>query len=152
MKHLLIGLMVKLLFASNTYAKTGYYSYTAYTYINKYYKKRYLKIIPPVKGVIYKKKFYKGIFIKPYSHQKYVRAVLPGKVIFCDYIKYYGYVIIIRHKDQLKTVYAKIIKPYVRKGMYVTKGQIIGLLNPKKEFYFEARKRTIPLNVYALLR
>ena len=144
--------MVKLLFASNSYAKTGYYSYTAYRYIHKYYKKRYLKIIPPVKGVIYKKRFYKGIFIKPYSHQKYVKAVLSGRIIFCKYIKYFGYVVIIRHKNQLITVYAKIVKPFVKKGMYVRQGQIIGILSPKKEFYFEVRKRTIPLNVYALLR
>ncbi len=151
MKHLIFGVIFKLIFAHNTFAKTAYYSYSAYHYLKKY---NHIKTRPisPVKGIAYRKKFYKGIFIKPYKNQHYVRATLSGKVVFCDYVKYFGYVIIISHRNGLKTVYARIVKPLVRKNYYVKKGQIIGVISPKKQFYFEVRKRKIPINAVAFLK
>ncbi len=150
MKQLALAIIFKLFFATNTFAQVGYYTYTGYTAIHKYLKSQ--KIVQPVKGYIYRKRYYKGVFIKPSYRAKFVKSALSGRVVFCDFLKYYGYVIIIAHKNHLKTVYARIKKPLVKKGEFVRKGQVIGVIYRKESVYFEVRKKTKPLNTYALLK
>ena len=149
MKQLLLGVIIKLLFASNSFAQTAYYSYSAYNYINKSHKKSFQK---PVNGYIYRKKYFKGIFIRPKYNTRYVRSANSGVVIFSGFLKYYGNVIIIKHKNNLKTVYAKMKKLYVKEGQFVKKGQIIGSLYKNKPIYFEVRRNIKPVNAYAYLR
>ncbi len=145
----MIGLIVKLLFASNSYAQTAYYSYSTYSYFNKTFKKQFQK---PVNGYIYRKKYYKGIFIRPNYTSSYVRSASSGVVIFSGFLKYYGNVVIIKHKNNFKTVYAKIRKIYVKNGQYVKKGQVIGTIYKNKPLYFEVRRNITPVNAYALLK
>jgi len=148
MKQIMLGLLIKLLFASNTFAQTAYYSYSAYHYINKS-KKRFVK---PVNGYIFRRKYFKGVFIRPKYNTIYVRSVISGIVVFAGFLKYYGNVIIIKHKYDLNTIYARIKKSYVKVGQFVKKGQIIGKVYRNKAIYFEVRKNIKPINAYAFLK
>ena len=149
MKNIMLGILIKILFASNSFAQTAYYSYSAYYNIHKVLKKTYIK---PVKGYIFRKKYYKGIFIRPTYRAKYIKAANSGKIIFSGFLKYYGNVIIIKHKGNYKTIYAHLKRNFVKKGQYVKKGQIIGSIYRNKAIYFEVRKNIKPVNVYAFLR
>ncbi len=145
----MLGLIIKLVFASNTFAQTAYYSYSAYHHMNKLLKTNFEK---PVDGYIFKKKYFKGVFIRPKYTSKYVRASSYGIVIFSGFLKYYGNVVIIKHKNDYKTIYAKLKKIYVKKGQRVKKRQIIGQTYINKPIYFEVRKDIRPVNVYAFLK
>ncbi len=74
-----------------------------------------------------------------------IYASAKGKVTFSSYIKGYGKTIIIRHFNDISTVYANLSRISVKEGEYVKKGQIIGnagnsLYKGKNIFHFEVRK------------
>jgi murein DD-endopeptidase MepM/ murein hydrolase activator NlpD len=57
----------------------------------------------------------------------HVRSVLPGKVRFVGYSKGHGKTIVIRHANEIETVYAHLSAYTVNENDVVTEGQIIGL-------------------------
>jgi len=80
-----------------------------------------------------------------------VRAVHNGEIIFSDWIKGYGMIIIIDHGENLMSLYAHNKVLYKNKGDFVKKGEIIsksgssgGTTN--NSLYFEIRLNGIPQN------
>ena len=78
-----------------------------------------------------------------------VRAVHNGEIIFSDWIKGYGMIIIIDHGENLMSLYAHNKVLYKNKGDFVRKGEIIsksgssgGTTN--NSLYFEIRLNGIP--------
>jgi murein DD-endopeptidase MepM/ murein hydrolase activator NlpD len=71
-------------------------------------------------------KFHSGIDIYVPSGTP-VRAVLPGRVVVAEYLKRYGWTVVIQHKKHLKTLYAHNQKLEVRRGQRVKEGQVIAL-------------------------
>ncbi len=54
-----------------------------------------------------------------------VKASSSGKVVFSSYVKGYGNMIIIQHKNNYATVYANNSKNLTKKGRWVKSGQKI---------------------------
>jgi septal ring factor EnvC (AmiA/AmiB activator) len=80
-----------------------------------------------------------------------VRAVCSGKVLFSDWFKGYGNMLIIDHGDHYYTVYANIEELFKEKGSFVEADEVIAtagdsgsLIGPK--LYFEIRYRGEPLD------
>ena len=74
-----------------------------------------------------------------------VKACERGKVTFSSYIKGYGKTVIIKHTDDISTVYTNLSEILVQEGAYVKRGQIIGKVgkDPQRNIYllhFEIRK------------
>jgi septal ring factor EnvC (AmiA/AmiB activator) len=82
-----------------------------------------------------------------------VTAVLPGKIVFTDWLKGYGYLLIIDHGHGLMTLYAHNKTLLKHKGDIVTQGEKIASVGhsgtiKKNGLYFEVRrqgKATSPL-------
>ena len=78
-----------------------------------------------------------------------VRAVHNGEIIFSDWIKGYGMIIIIDHGENLMSLYAHNKVLYKNKGDFVTKGEIISKsgssgATTNNSLYFEIRLNGIP--------
>ena len=57
----------------------------------------------------------------------FVRSVLPGKVRFVGYSRGHGKTVVIRHANEIETVYAHLSAYTVKVNDKITEGQIIGL-------------------------
>lgn len=57
----------------------------------------------------------------------FVRSVLPGKVRFVGYSKGHGKTVVIRHANEIETVYAHLSAYTVKENDNITEGQIVGL-------------------------
>ncbi len=55
-----------------------------------------------------------------------VRTILPGKVRFVGYSSGHGRTVVVRHDNNVETVYAHLSSYDVKTNDYVTKGQILG--------------------------
>ena len=78
-----------------------------------------------------------------------VRAVHNGEIIFSDWIKGYGMIIIVDHGENLMSLYAHNKVLYKNKGDFVTKGEIISKSGSSggtadNSLYFEIRLNGIP--------
>jgi murein DD-endopeptidase MepM/ murein hydrolase activator NlpD len=112
--------------------------------------KKYGVYIDPV----YKFKiFNKSITLKaPYKGAK-VRSVLPGEVVFAeDSGKMLGKVVIIEHKNNIHTIYAKLsrLAPGIKVGKRVSKGTVIGKVN--SSLIFEVTKNNRHINPLKLIK
>lgn len=119
-------------------------------------------LIMPVKGKItttfgaYKppgenvELFRKGIDIKGAPEAR-VSAVFAGTVVYAEWFKGYGNMLIIDHGDGYFTVYARLGKMYKSTNSVVLGGEAIGEINRDSgisgsELYFEIRHHAQPLN------
>jgi|GEM_PF-4837019 len=70
-----------------------------------------------------------------------VSASKSGVVIYASYLKNYNNLIIVRHEDDMVSVYGNLDKILVQKGEQVSGSQKIAMLNPSisKTFYFAIR-------------
>jgi len=80
-----------------------------------------------------------------------VRAVARGKVEYSGRLKGYGYVIIIRHDKNYRSIYGYNRSVYKREGQIVKAGEVIAAVGnsgglSKTGLYFEIRKRTTHQN------
>jgi murein DD-endopeptidase MepM/ murein hydrolase activator NlpD len=75
------------------------------------------------------------------SKQMSVSAAKSGVVIYASYLKNYNNLVIIRHSDDMVSVYGNLDKITVQKNQQVSGGQAIGQLSPSvsKTFYFAIR-------------
>jgi septal ring factor EnvC (AmiA/AmiB activator) len=94
--------------------------------------------------------FRSGIDIKA-ERGAAVRAVGAGRVLFADWFKGYGNMVIIDHGESYYTVYAHLETMARRKGSDVTAGQLIGTVGEAglegfSKLYFEVRHRGKPLD------
>ncbi len=137
-------------------------------YLQKGFAKAKRTLPWPVKGVIalpygsYRDPkfntpvFRNGIHIKS-SAGAAVRAVYSGKVVFADWFRGYGRVVIINHGEGYHTVYANLSEIFLSKGDIIKKGALIGrvgdsgMLNAPG-LYFEVRYKGKPLNPLQWLR
>lgn len=102
-----------------------------------------------------KRQFHNGIDIKVNTGTP-VRASEAGTIIFSGWKTGYGYLVVIKHKNNYITVYAHNSKLKVKKGDRVSKGQLISLsgssgLSTGPHLHFEIRKYETPLNPLRML-
>lgn len=89
-----------------------------------------------------------GIKIKPGGKDQ-VRAIYPGEVVFADYYKGYGNLIIVQHAKNLYTLYGHCEKMFKQKGDNVNEGEVISIAGDSgstygKALYFEIRTQLKP--------
>ena len=112
----------------------------------------------PTKGKITKKfatpitahLTYEGVFIKAVPNSD-VRAIFSGTVVFSDWFKGKGFMIIINHEDGFMSLYAHNDTLYSQVGDTVQRGEKIALSGESGStttagLYFEIRKNNTPLN------
>ena len=80
-----------------------------------------------------------------------IYSVSAGKVVYADWLKGYGLVVIVDHTNGFYSLYAHASKLLVAEGNGVTMGQIIGQtgetgVTEDDLLYFELRKGTIPID------
>ena len=80
-----------------------------------------------------------------------IRAASGGDVVYADWLRGYGLVVILDHGNNYFTFYAHASKLLVKEGDTVTKGAVLGEtgssgLTNKNVLYFELRKGTKPVN------
>jgi septal ring factor EnvC (AmiA/AmiB activator) len=71
--------------------------------------------------------FNNGIEIAPLKDQEIVKSIHPGKVVFSDYLKGFGNVIIIDHGMSFHSIYGHCADFLVKKGELVKTGQPIAI-------------------------
>lgn len=92
----------------------------------------------------------KGIEIAT-SEGAAIRAVSGGDVVYADWLRGYGLVVILDHGNNYFTFYAHASKLLVTEGKTVAKGDVLGEtgssgLTNRTILYFELRKGTKPVN------
>lgn len=85
-----------------------------------------------------------------------VVATAPGEVYEIGYADITGYYIKIAHRYGWKTIYSNLERVQIKKGQYVTKGQIIGYvgktpMNPVYFLHYEVHVGTTPSNPHSFL-
>ncbi len=93
---------------------------------------------------------YNGILIQAAAGTK-VEAVHAGRVVFADWMRGFGNLLIIDHGDQVMTLYAHLQQFSVDVGTRVEKGQAIGQVGDSggrsaPGLYFEVRRAGQPIN------
>lgn len=97
-----------------------------------------------------------GIEIKP-SNSDRIKAIYDGEVVFADYFKGYGNLIIVQHAKNFYSVYGHCEKILKKKGDKVTEGETISTAGNSgstsgKSLYLEIRKDLKPENPLKWLR
>ena len=92
----------------------------------------------------------KGIEIKAIEGSPF-RSVSAGQVVYADWLKGYGLVVIVDHTNGFYSLYAHASKLLVAQGNAVTMGQMIGHtgetgVTEDDNLYFELRKGTTPID------
>jgi len=80
-----------------------------------------------------------------------IRAVSSGNVVYADWLKGYGLVVIVDHTNGFYSLYAHASKLLVAEGHSVKNGQVIGEtgetgVTDEDALYFELRKGTTPID------
>ncbi|RUR35850.1 murein hydrolase activator EnvC family protein [Vreelandella populi] len=93
---------------------------------------------------------YNGIVIQAGAGTQ-VSAVHPGRVVFADWMRGFGNLLIIDHGDQIMTLYAHLQQFSARPGQQVNRGDEIGRVGDsggqsRAALYFEVRQRGEPIN------
>ena len=97
-----------------------------------------------------------GIKIQP-GNSDQIKSIYPGEVVFADYYKGYGNLIIIQHAKNLYTLYGHCEKMFKQKGDNVSEGEVISLAGDSgstegKSLYFEIRTQLKPQDPLEWLR
>jgi septal ring factor EnvC (AmiA/AmiB activator) len=92
----------------------------------------------------------KGIEIQA-KEGSLIHSVSSGKVVYADWLKGYGLVVIVDHTNGFYSLYAHASKILVAEGNSVTNGQVIGEtgetgVTEEGALYFELRKGTTPID------
>jgi len=109
------------------------------------------KLMPPVHGKVislFKEKGQNGIEIQAPAGAE-VRAVLPGKILYADWFKGFGNMVIIDHGGQTYTVSAYCSQLLKKAGETVSQGESVALVGSAGSLkgpclYFEVRHRGKP--------
>ncbi len=83
-----------------------------------------------------------------------VKAVAGGKVVFADYFKGYGNLVIVSHPGGYHTLYAHTDRMQKKTGDIVSAGDVLGYsgLAGRDSVYFEIRKKGSPVNPLSWLK
>lgn len=100
--------------------------------------------------------FQKGIEIST-EHGKEIKAIYEGKVLYADWFKGYGNIVILDHGDSYYSLYAHLSKILARVGDRIEAGEVIALSGDTgslkgPSLYFELRHHGKPLNPLNWLR
>ncbi|CAN2039506.1 murein hydrolase activator [Candidatus Magnetomoraceae bacterium gMMP-15] len=100
--------------------------------------------------------FRNGVTIKADKGEP-IRAVCSGRLLYADWFKGYGNMIIIDHGDSYYTVYAHADEIFKQKGDAVESGEVVGTLGDTgstigPNLYFEVRHHGKPINPLRWLR
>jgi septal ring factor EnvC (AmiA/AmiB activator) len=92
----------------------------------------------------------KGIEIRA-EEGSAIRAVMAGTVVYADWLKGYGQVLILDHLNGFFSLYAHASKLLVKVGEHVPSGQVIGEtgdtgLTGENTLYFELREGADPVD------
>ena len=111
--------------------------------------KRYGKYIDPIYKI---KIFNESIELKPLETNEKVKNVLDGRVVLVKKTPNLNYVVILKHKNSLYTIYANIdkVSPIVKKGKRLKRGYVIGRVSRK--LTFEVTKNSYHINPLDLIR
>jgi septal ring factor EnvC (AmiA/AmiB activator) len=109
------------------------------------------KLVPPVQGKVislFKDRGQNGVEIKAPAGAE-IRAVLPGRVLYADWFKGFGNVVIIDHGDHIFTVSGYSSQLLKKEGDTVTQGEPIALVGSAGSLkgpclYFEIRRNGKP--------
>jgi septal ring factor EnvC (AmiA/AmiB activator) len=101
--------------------------------------------------------FNNGIEISPQKNQAVVKAIHPGKVVFSDYFKGYGNLLIIDHGIRYLSFYGHCADFLVKMGDLVKTGQPIAIVGDTGSLkgitlYFEIRSKAKPVDPLKWLR
>ncbi len=96
---------------------------------------------------------YNGVLIKAPSGQA-IKAIYPGKVVFANWLRGFGLLLIIEHGQGFMTLYAHNNSLYKKTGDWVKSGDLIATVgdsggNDQNGLYFEIRRNGKPLNPMA---
>ena len=91
-----------------------------------------------------------GVIIKTATGTP-VHAIYSGRVIFADWLRGFGLLIIINHGHQYMSLYARNQMLYAKAGHYVKTGDVIATIGnsggfDKPGLYFEMRQNGTPIN------
>lgn len=94
--------------------------------------------------------FRSGIFIQA-GEDLYAKAVHTGKVVFAEWFKGYGQLMIVNHGDGYHTLYGSLSEIFSKVGDIINSGQIIGRIGNSgivdvPGLYFELRYKGKPLD------
>ena len=120
------------------------------------------KLCLPVKGTIEEgfgekidpefktKTFHKGIDIRAKKGEP-VRAIYAGEVVYADWFRGYGYLVIIDHGSSYYSLYAHLDQMTKKAGEVVNKGEVIGWVGDTGSLkgaylYFELRHHSRAIN------
>ncbi len=100
--------------------------------------------------------FRSGIHIKT-ADGSHVKAVHEGKVVFADYFKGYGQLVIISHGEGYHSLYGNLSKIFLKNGVIIKEHTTIGEVGESNAIgasglYFEIRYKGKPLNPQQWLR
>jgi murein hydrolase activator len=123
------------------------------------FKKLKKKLKLPVKGKIihkYGKKrpdtgvTWKGLFIKANEGDE-VYAIAKGKVVFSDWLRGFGNIIILDHGEGYMSLYGNNESLLIQQGVIVKGGQAVAIVgnsggNESNGLYYELRKNSKPFN------
>jgi len=135
------------------------------TYIpNKPFSTLKGKISWPVSGKVTQKygstrnskQKWKGVILSANAGSK-VRAVARGKVEFSGRLKGYGYLVIVRHDKNYRSLYAYNRSVFKKEGQIVKAGEVIAAVGNSGSqadsgLYFEIRKGTAPQNPHSWVK
>jgi septal ring factor EnvC (AmiA/AmiB activator) len=101
--------------------------------------------------------FNNGIEISPPKNQGIVKAIHPGKVVVCDYLKGFGNVIIIDHGMSFHSIYGHCAEFLVKNGNLVKTGQPIAIAGDTGSLegvtlYFQITSKAKPIDPLKWLR
>jgi septal ring factor EnvC (AmiA/AmiB activator) len=99
--------------------------------------------------------FRNGIYIK--ADNDTVSAVYAGKVVYADWFKGYGNLVIINHGEGYHTLYGNLAETFLKVGDIIKRHEIIGKVGESgivnaPSLYFEVRYRGKPLDPMQWLR
>lgn len=99
--------------------------------------------------------FRNGVYIE--TGDETVKAVSGGKVVFSDWFKGYGNLVIINHGDGYHTLYGNLSETFLKVGDIIKERDIIGKVGESgildgPALYFEVRYKGKPLNPLQWLR
>ena len=130
---------------------------SAFSFRGGNFRKRKGKLSLPVEGKVAKARYgnssdiYKGILIiAPQGRE--VITVAPGKVLYGEWFRGFGNIIIIDHGEGYSSLYAHLDKIFVRTGQKLEAGEVIaavgksGTLTTEPRLYFELRHYGEPLD------
>ena len=93
---------------------------------------------------------WKGLFIKA-SHGEEVKAIAPGRVVFADWMRGFGNLLIVDHGADYLSIYGNNETVYRQVGENVAGGDTIARVgnsggNPETGLYFEVRFKGAPFD------